>query len=376
MTEPFESANDTSDITAPADLGERRMQHMAAENKQLRQYVASMMHRLRENDQLFTRLFDLEASVLSAGDPEDVCFTLLRELRSQFNLDMVRFWFDRDSLVGSCRMSSLSEHDLVWLEAGEIEAMGLAQRNVWLLQMDQGGFSWLQQRDEDLGSLALLRLGRSNRPFGILGLGSLDDERFSPEQSSDFLQHLAQVVGLSLEHAISRERLARLAITDALTGSHNRRFLQPYSHQPISSWFGKETAVACIYFDMDDFKGLNDRMGHAAGDDVLNHFCLTVRQYVRTQDPLIRMGGDEFTLLLPGCDLEKANKIARSIGNDMDKAGFNGESIGVSMGLSWSAPDDDMKLHNLIQHADKAMYVAKALGGNRLELAANLIVVD
>jgi len=237
----------------------------------------------------------------------------------------------------------------------------------------QGGFSWLQQRDEDLGSLALLRLGRSNRPFGILGLGSIDEERFSPEQSTDFLQHLAQVVGLSLEHAISRERLARLAITDALTGSHNRRFLQPYSHQPVSNWFGKDTAVACVYFDMDDFKGLNDRLGHAAGDDVLNHFCMVVRQYVRTQDPLIRMGGDEFTLLLPSCDLNKAHQISNNILVDINKANFNGNSLGVSMGLSWSAATADIKLNTLIHQADKAMYVAKALGGNRLEFAPNLV---
>jgi len=362
--------------TALHDITQQRMQALAQENATLREYVATMMGRLRENDELFSRLFTLEASVLAAGDPEDVCFTLLRELRSQFSLDMVRFWFDRDSLLGTCRMNSLSEHDLVWLEAGEIQDMGLAQRNVWLLQMDQGGFAWLQERDQDLGSLALLRLGRSDRPFGILGLGSIEKDRFTPEQSTDFLQHLAQVVGLSLEHAISRERLARLAITDALTGSHNRRFLQPYSHQPVSSWFGKDSAVACLYFDMDDFKGVNDRMGHAAGDDVLTHFCTTVRQYVRTQDPLIRMGGDEFTLLLPSCDLAKAQMIGINILSDMNKSVFDDESIGVSIGLSFSSAEEDLRLNDLIKKADKAMYVAKALGGNRLELAVRLVAVD
>ena len=88
----------------PADLhvlSQQRMQALAEENAQLRDYVATMMQRLRNNDELFARMFKLEASVLAAGDPEDVCFTLLRELRSQFSLDMVRFWVDRDSLMGS-----------------------------------------------------------------------------------------------------------------------------------------------------------------------------------------------------------------------------------------------------------------------------------
>lgn len=351
------------------DFNERRMQALAKENAQLREYVATMMSRLRDNDQLFSRLFALEANVLAAGDPEDMCFTLLRELRSQFSLDMVRFWFDRDSIIGSTKMHALSEHDLVWLEADEIKNMGLASRNVWLLQMDKGSFPWLQERDSDLGSLALLRLGSQERPFGIIGLGSVDKTRFHSEQSTDFLQHLAQVIGLSLEHAISHERLARLAITDALTGSHNRRFLQPYSHQPLSSWFGKNVPVVALFFDMDDFKGVNDRLGHAAGDDALAALCNIIRKHVRAQDPLIRMGGDEFTLLLPSCKKSKAVSIADKVLKDVRDLVCNGEQMGVSIGIACSPADKDLTLTALIKQADKAMYVAKALGGNRFELA-------
>lgn len=351
------------------DFNERRMQALAKENAQLRDYVSSMMERLHENDQLFSRLFALEASVLSAGDPEDMCFTLLRELRSQFSVDMVRIWLDRDSMIGSTPMHALSEQDLIWLEAGEIENMGLAKRHVWLLQLANGNFPWLQERDNDLGSIALLRLGSKEKPFGIIGLGSNDKERFKPEQSTDFLAHLAQVISLSLEHAISHQRLARLAITDTLTNTHNRRFLQPHSHQPLSSWFGKGVVVSAMYFDMDDFKGLNDRLGHAAGDDALNELCDTIRRYVRAQDPIIRMGGDEFVLLLPGCDTTKAKHIGQKIRTDISQLTCHGESLSVSVGLAFSSATHDMTLNDLVKAADKAMYIAKALGGNRLECA-------
>jgi len=351
------------------DFNERRMQALSKENGQLRDYVATMMSRLRDNDQLFTRLFELEANVLAAGDPEDMCFTLLRELRSQFSLDMVRFWFDRDSIVGSCRMNALSEHDLVWIESNEIQKMGLTRRDVWLLQMDNGDFPWLTEQDKSLSSLALLRLGSKANPFGVLALGSIDKERFTAGQSTDFLQHLAQVIGLSLEHAISRERLARLAITDTLTGTHNRRFLQPYSHQPLSSWFGKGVMVSSLYFDMDDFKALNDRLGHAAGDDALNELCHCIRKFVRAQDPIIRMGGDEFTLLLPSCNAEKATRIAQNILKDINALTCHGEHLSASIGLAISSPEQDLTLNILIKKADKAMYIAKALGGNRLESA-------
>jgi len=349
------------------DFNDRRMQALAQENSQLKAYVATMMGRLRENDQLFSRLFELEANVLSAGDPEDMCFTLLRELRSQFSLDMVRFWFDRDNILGSCRMNALSEQDLVWIESDEIQNMGLTRRDVWLLQTDKGKFPWLEEQDKDLGSIALLRLGSKENPIGVLGLGSTEKDRFSAEQSTDFLQHLAQVVSLSLENAISHERLARLAITDALTGTHNRRFLQPYSHQSLSSWFGKDVVVAALYFDMDDFKGLNERLGQIAGDDALNELCNSIRKFVRAQDPIIRMGGDEFTLLLPGCNEDKAQLIANNIMNDINQLTCHNEKLSASVGISVSSPEKDMTLNTLIKNADKAMYVAKALGGNRLE---------
>ncbi len=353
----------------PLDFNERRTQALAKENAQLREYVSTMMTRLHDNDKLFSRLFALEASVLAAGDPEDMCFTLLRELRSQFSLDLVRFWFDRDSIIGGTQMSALSNQDLIWIESGEINAMGLNRRNVWLLQMEKDGFPWMQPRDEALESIALLRLGTQEKPFGVLGLGSNDKERFHPNQSTDFLQHLGQVISLSLEHAVTHERLARLAITDALTGTQNRRFLQPYSHQPLSSWFGKGVPVAALFLDMDDFKGVNDRLGHAAGDDALTKTCDIMRKHVRAQDPLIRMGGDEFVLLLPSCETEKATSIANKILHDVQNTPIENEKMSVSIGLSFSASHDDLTLTQLIKKADKAMYVAKALGGNRIEFA-------
>lgn len=364
VTSPASADNNTIDFT------ERRMQALAQENSELRAYVATMMQRLHTNDELFARLFLLEAAVLAAGDPEDMCFTLLRELRSQFSLDLVRFWFNRDSIIGTSTMSALSRHDLVWIEAGEIETIGLAQRDVYLIEVEKDGFSWLEETDKPLGSLALLRLGSAEHPFGILGLGSADAARFAPEQGTDFLQHLAQVIGLSLEHAVSRERLARLAITDALTGSHNRRFLQPYSHQPLSCWFGKDVGVAAIYIDLDDFKGINDRLGHAAGDEALNQLCEAIRRHVRALDPLIRLGGDEFCLLLSGCDTDKAQQIATHILQDVNGLVCNNAHIHASMGVACSLPSEDMTLNALIAKADKGMYIAKALGGNRIEIAA------
>ncbi len=363
-------ASDEKPASGVKDHATRRVHQLAEENRQLRQYVAEVMERLRENERLFARLFDLESKVLASSDPEDLCFALLRGLRSNFDLDMVRFWFSRSSFIGGRQMDGVSERDLVWLEKGEIERMGLDQKHVWLMQLsDKKGFDWLEGRDHHLASMALLVLGDLQHPFGVLGLGSVDGERFQPGKSADFLQHLAQVVGLSLENAVSRERLARLAITDSLTGSHNRRFLQPHSHQPLSKWFGTGVDVCCLYIDVDDFKSINERFGNEAGDDVLSQLASTLDGVARAQDPLIRMGGDEFALLLPGCPLHKAQEIAGKLIQACNAIETHDQRISVSAGLASASAGEEKRVKDLITDADEAMYVAKALGGGRFELA-------
>ncbi len=352
------------------DLSARRFQQLANENRELRHYVAEVMKRLRQNEQLFSQLFELESQVLTSTDPEDLCFTLLRGLRSGFDLDFVRFWLDRSSFMGGRKLDALSERDLIWVESGEIGQMGLSRKRAWLMRLStDNGFDWLETQDEHLGSLALLTLGDLDHPFGVLGVGSVDRDRFSPDQSTDFLQHLAQVVGLTMEHAVARERLARLSITDSLTGSHNRRFLQPHSHQPLSQWFGKDTHVVCLYAGVDNFKGINERLGQEQADHLLTSVCKSMRQFVRTHDPLIRMEGDEFVLLLPACLLSQAKEIARRIVAAIAAIQIDGDdSLSLSMGVVSSARQD-MAVKQLIALADQAMYVARALGGNRFEMA-------
>jgi len=352
------------------DLSARRADKLLKENKELKQYVADVMRRLQENETLFSRLFELESQVLAATDAEDLCFTLLRGLRSNFELDMVRLWFDRSSFMGQCQLSGLSESDLIWVEKGEIEEMGLTGRNIWLLNL-QGDrdFPWLEARDEHLRSLSLLVLGDLSRPFGVLAMGSIDETRFTVDQSTDFLQHLTQIIGLTLENAIARERLARLSITDGLTGTHNRRFFQPHSHQPLSQWFGRGISVACLYFDVDDFKIVNDRLGHNVGDELLLAVSEAARRCVRAQDTLIRMGGDEFAVFLPACSTEKAEKIAQHMVAECAAIDIQDERIGISLGVAFSSGKDDKLVKALVAEADQAMYVAKALGGSRVELA-------
>jgi len=358
----------SSDVVT--NLEAHRLKKLEHENAELKAYVATVMQRLDDNEALFAKLFDLEAQVLMSTDAEALCFTLLRTLRKNFELDMVRLWFERSSFIEQCRLSAISERDLAWVEKGEIVDMGLTNKKVWLLRIQKtSDFPWLKLSDEGLASMALLVLGRGQRAFGVLALGSYDEARFQPKQSTDFLQHLGQVLSLTLENAFTREQLAMLSVTDSLTGMHNRRFFQPHSHQHVSQWFGKRVCVACIYFDVDGFKQINDGLGHAVGDDILMKVSQEARACIRSQDTLIRMGGDEFVVFLPACLCEKAVEIAWRMVEGCKALSNKDYKLGISVGVSFSLQEEDKVVKALVKEADQAMYVAKALGGNCVELA-------
>ena len=120
---------------------------------------------------------------------------------------------------------------------------------------------------------------------------------------------------------------------------------------------------------MDDFKTINDRFGHDAGDDVLSQVSHAIGKAARAQDPLIRMGGDEFAVLLAGCPPDKATAIADKVIKACAHIMTHDQNISVSIGMAESVAGDDKRVKDLISAADQAMYVAKALGGGRCEVA-------
>lgn len=189
---------------------------------------------------------------------------------------------------------------------------------------------------------------------------------------------IAGMTGIgALSLALHQWRLAarhRLdAITDPLTGLLNRRALfDQYGTRPTG------TTTAVIVFDIDHFKSVNDRFGHAAGDRVLNVFAGELSAHCRTGDTAARLGGEEFVLVLkeimPGRAELTAERIrrafeAREIHID-DEVLTCTVSVGVAPGRSKSLDFDAM-----LSAADKALYVAKRAGRNRVELASYLKAV-
>ena len=165
------------------------------------------------------------------------------------------------------------------------------------------------------------------------------------------------------------EDLRQLAQIDPLTGIGNRRFLlERAEHEQLrAERFGSPLSV--LLLDIDHFKQINDRHGHAAGDETIRKVALACVDSVREIDVVGRYGGEEFVIVLPGTDLEGARELAERLRATISRItvpGSDGNSfeLTASVGVATYGPGDE--LEHLLAAADAALYRAKSLGRNRV----------
>lgn len=163
------------------------------------------------------------------------------------------------------------------------------------------------------------------------------------------------------------DRSLELAVTDALTGLRNRRYV--FRH--LESLLRAGTTCGVLMIDVDRFKPLNDYYGHAAGDAALREVAARLREHVRASDVVARYGGEEFLVVMSGAGAEETAVIAErlriAIGERAIDLGQAKLPVTVSIGSALSASNSEGEA--LIAAADSAMYRAKALGRNRVEAA-------
>lgn len=148
-----------------------------------------------------------------------------------------------------------------------------------------------------------------------------------------------------------------LALTDPLTGLYNRRFAERQLKMEISRARRRSDALTVVLFDLDKFKQINDRLGHAAGDAVLRGFADRLTHAVREGDLAVRLGGDEFLWLLPDCDPLHLPSILGRLGSI--EVHFDGHQIPVSFSVGWADYQPGDVAEDLLQRADKALYANK-----------------
>jgi two-component system cell cycle response regulator len=167
------------------------------------------------------------------------------------------------------------------------------------------------------------------------------------------------------------QRSLALALTDELTGLYNRRYLFAHLDELIERAGGDGIRAALLLFDIDHFKKVNDRHGHAAGDEVLRQIAARALNSVRSADLVARLGGEEFVVVMPETDLPIAAAVSERLRAAVARQPFivgakaTALSLTVSVGVTASAPAGDAR-HLMLARADEALYAAKAGGRNRI----------
>ncbi|MCU0304636.1 MAG: sensor domain-containing diguanylate cyclase [Thermoanaerobaculales bacterium] len=225
---------------------------------------------------------------------------------------------------------------------------------------------------------------------GVLELvNRLGDGGYS-ERDLQMLEIFARYTSVSIENLLDAQRANEMARRDDLTGLYNDRFFHHRLTEDLVRADVTDGTVALLFLDLDNFKAVNDNHGHLAGSQVLKEFGYLLRQTVADEGAtLARYGGDEFVVILPGHDLDRARATAADIQIALTRTQFLQGSFSWSEGpVYWRQPltcsigvavypvhlprqgTTDMKKNLLLRAADLAMYDAKAAGKNQVRVAS------
>jgi len=164
------------------------------------------------------------------------------------------------------------------------------------------------------------------------------------------------------------DRVSAQARHDPLTGALNRKGMDEALDKEVSGMHRKESPLSVALLDIDNFKKLNDTLGHATGDAALAHLAAVARECMRPQDTLARYGGEEFVILMPDTPLdhgvEAMTRLQRELTKRFFLAGAEKVLITFSAGVAQLAANE--KGADAIKRADQAMYLAKRAGKNRV----------
>jgi diguanylate cyclase (GGDEF)-like protein len=221
----------------------------------------------------------------------------------------------------------------------------------------------------------LLLTSKSDKQDVVGGLDAGADDYivkpFDPQELRVRLRAGERILDLQTQLILAREQMRDLALHDSLTGIWNRGATLDSLARELSRAQRERGHVGVIMVDIDRFKNINDTLGHPAGDAVLREVTSRIKRSLRPYDTVGRMGGEEFLIVVPGCNalnaLSQAERLRSVIAREPVQTSDGTVSVTVSMGVSVAEHGDLLNVESLIRTADLALYRAKRSGRNRVE---------
>ncbi|MFH2009101.1 MAG: sensor domain-containing diguanylate cyclase [bacterium] len=225
--------------------------------------------------------------------------------------------------------------------------------------------------DLTLECFALTPLLLAERVVGVILVDNRYNGRNIAPEELDDLQTLANLAAVAVERARLHERIRRMAERDGLTGLLNRRRFDELLPDLFADCQTHREPLSALLLDVDEFKAVNDRHGHLAGDDLLRGLARLIQERVRAGDLPVRFGGDELAVVLPRAAGDEALAVAEELvaGVRATDFGSGGQSLRATVSIGVATLHAQCVTHTqLLTEADQALYAAKAAGRDRAVL--------
>ena len=325
-------------------------------------------------DQLQRAVDRVGATLRSTHDMGQILDSILSTASEAVLADAGSLWLftgTRDELYPALSRG-VDDDALDRLRVGEGIAGLAAERGVTVMLPAEDGGPKPSRNEPHFPVTLAVPLYSSQRVTGVIVLyreGAVHFDR----KDLDTVVFLAEQGGVAIENVLLHEDAQRLSLTDGLTGVWNRRYLQMQFKQTLASANRFDRPFSVLLLDLDNFKDVNDTLGHQRGDAILIEFAQRVSAALREIDTFVRYGGEEFVSLLSETDVAgartTAEKIRQTISNDpFISVGEEPVSLTVSIGVA-CYPLHGNGYQSLIEAADQALYRAKEEGRDRVRVA-------
>jgi diguanylate cyclase (GGDEF)-like protein len=313
--------------------------------------ACQVLTRCLEFDQLYSELLELLLKVL--GGSEGIAF-FPRSTPAK-GMKVVLRGFDEEDAERVTSILSAGQKKV----ASSVES-GVSHRSERPLHETRRGAGF------SLDSTWVMGLGHSTKDAGLVAIsgGDLSFSELEKRRAEIIFRH-AQ---MALENAAVYRSAQEHAFIDDVTGVYNIRYFMDICEKELRRSARYSVPLSLLFLDLDQFKRINEELGHVQGSQVLNRLCQFLKQHVRQVDTLARYGGDEFAILLVGTDHVEALAIAERIrvAVESDRVLLGEEAsleLTLSIGVA-TCPDHGLERDAFIEAADRAMFQAKASGRN------------